>query len=606
MSKRALSLFNIVILSVLVAACSAPSSNSGGGSSSKPEAEYCSPTSPVPSGSSYVTISGTAQYRKRKILVNGTLSSSANLDLKSIRRAEVIVTNSAGARVFCTETSNTGTFSVVLPINSGTYTVSVNSRGSNSYVNASILSDPTNNIYYALAGTVASSSDSSIGLIAEVSGELLGGAFNIFDVIVRANDFLRERTSGCDTSFSGCAPFTVAPKVYAYWAKGLNPGTYVGTSSSLSFYLTGKSQLYILGGSNGNVNSADTDHFDDAVIAHEYGHFIDDRYVKSDSPGGSHNGNSVIDPRLAWGEGFADFFGSAVSGYGASDGNPVYADTSGNGDGTATSLIFYNIETHSAGYDDPPDANSGEGNFREFAIARALWDIADGSTTNASLPNTDTNDSGSSASTLVNQDNVFHQYWHVFTGSFKSSSRLFRNFGLFMQLLTPNPTNMTNYLATNLQKQKNDQSDYSGYLYVCGAGDTFNITPATSTGAIDTIEETSSNQWASNDFFRFAYSGGAATLTIEPTSATAVDLDIYVYRDGYKFGDSSTMVAIGNTTSSSDSASMNTSAGTYMVNINAAASTNCGSAGCAPKGAGVSQSYKLKLNGNYLCVDLAQ
>lgn len=93
--------------------------------------------------------------------------------------------------------------------------------------------------------------------------------------------------------------------------------------SPLSFYKPGERKLFILGGSNGNVDTADTDHFDNSIILHEYGHFLEDVYGKTDSPGGYHNGSSIIDPRLAWSEGFTNSF------QGAALGKNFYLDTAG-------------------------------------------------------------------------------------------------------------------------------------------------------------------------------------------------------------------------------------------------------------------------------------
>src|SRR5690606_13846811 len=109
----------------------------------------------------------------------------------------------------------------------------------------------------------------------------------------------------------------------------------------------------------------DTDHFDDSIILHEYGHFLEDVYSKTNSPGGVHTGETILDPRLAWGEGWANYFQAAVTG------NPVYRDTFGTSLGFSGVYFNENLES---GTSDTPN-NPGEGNFREFAITRALWDI---------------------------------------------------------------------------------------------------------------------------------------------------------------------------------------------------------------------------------------
>ncbi len=54
--------------------------------------------------------------------------------------------------------------------------------------------------------------------------------------------------------------------------------------------------------------------FSDGVILHEFGHFIQDNISLDHSQGGNHNG-SANDPRLAFSEGFATYFSSAVRWY---------------------------------------------------------------------------------------------------------------------------------------------------------------------------------------------------------------------------------------------------------------------------------------------------
>src|SRR5690606_1382677 len=128
----------------------------------------------------------------------------------------------------------------------------------------------------------------------------------VLDQIYLANDFLRRKANlACP---AGCATnFTTAAKIQIYWTKGVSPGAYYGAPTvPISFFTNISSGniyrgLYILGGIQGSV-CTDTDHFDRSVILHEYGHYLEAALGRSSSPGGSHDGNSVIDPRLAWSE----------------------------------------------------------------------------------------------------------------------------------------------------------------------------------------------------------------------------------------------------------------------------------------------------------------
>ena len=116
----------------------------------------------------------------------------------------------------------------------------------------------------------------------------------------------------------------------------------------------GNSNLWILGDEN-----SDTDEYDDHIIIHEWGHFFEDKFSRSDSIGGPHSAGDSLDIRVAFGEGF----GNALSAI-ATD-NPIYFDTAGQGQGTGW---FMDIE--SASHENP-------GWFSEASIQRILYDLYD-------------------------------------------------------------------------------------------------------------------------------------------------------------------------------------------------------------------------------------
>lgn len=78
------------------------------------------------------------------------------------------------------------------------------------------------------------------------------------------------------------------------------------------------SGIYILGDAD-----VDTDEFDKHVIIHEFGHYIESNFSRSDSIGGSHAGGEHLDLRLAFGEGFGNAFSAMASN------DPVYSDSKG-------------------------------------------------------------------------------------------------------------------------------------------------------------------------------------------------------------------------------------------------------------------------------------
>ena len=83
-----------------------------------------------------------------------------------------------------------------------------------------------------------------------------------------------------------------------------------------SFY--SGTQLYILGDAN-----SDTDEYDRSVILHEFGHYIEGQFSRSDSLGGDHGDGDKLDMRVAMSEGFANAFSGMMLD------DPNYRDASG-------------------------------------------------------------------------------------------------------------------------------------------------------------------------------------------------------------------------------------------------------------------------------------
>jgi len=124
----------------------------------------------------------------------------------------------------------------------------------------------------------------------------------------------------------------------------------IGTSS----YTSDNGEMWILGDAN-----SDTDEYDDHIIIHEWTHFFEDKFSRSDSIGGGHSAGDSLDIRVAFGEGFANGM-SAI----ATD-NPIYFDTSGYNQASG-----WNMNIESAPVENP-------GWFSEASIQRILYDLYD-------------------------------------------------------------------------------------------------------------------------------------------------------------------------------------------------------------------------------------
>ena len=123
-----------------------------------------------------------------------------------------------------------------------------------------------------------------------------------------------------------------------------------------SFYRGDIDSLFLLG-----KEGVDAEEFDDHVIVHEWGHYFEDSFSRSDSIGGAHTVGDLLDMRVAFGEGFA----TALSGI-ALD-NPTYCDTLWSGGGNLTG---FEIDIES-------EAGGTAGWFNESSVMKLIYDLWD-------------------------------------------------------------------------------------------------------------------------------------------------------------------------------------------------------------------------------------
>jgi len=232
----------------------------------------------------------------------------------------------------------------------------------------------TNDALYTLDGNAASSgaADSTRNLRAPTgfgatsyTGERAAAPFAILDTVFRAKELVLT-----------AAPGTVFPELRLFWSDQNRPTVNrfcpdtgdIGTSSYQVFgqndrdscNQTNSDGIYILGDFAGG--NGDTDEFDQSVIAHEFGHYIEDRFGRSDSIGGEHGNDLPLDLRVAFGEGW----GNAFSGMAL--GNSIYRDSQMG----VQSDFGFDLEADA-------DASDGatEGWFSEFSVGEILWDLFD-------------------------------------------------------------------------------------------------------------------------------------------------------------------------------------------------------------------------------------
>ncbi len=112
--------------------------------------------------------------------------------------------------------------------------------------------------------------------------------------------------------------------------------------------------LFLLGDA-----ATDTEEFDDHVILHEWGHYFEDNFSRSDSIGGPHAIGESLIPTLAFSEGWATAFAAI-----ALD-DPIYCDS-----GIVGSVSGFGLNTEEDGF-------GVAGWFNEFDITTLIYDLWD-------------------------------------------------------------------------------------------------------------------------------------------------------------------------------------------------------------------------------------
>ena len=315
---------------------------------------------------SMVTISGTLSYEFVNPAANCFGLDFNNIDTRPIRRATVQLLDSGGAVLDTTVASDSGgyTFANVDP------QIDVRVR-----VRAELLQagSPGWTLY------VRDNVDTSANPPPLTSRPIYVVQWPLFNTgAVDTVDADFTATTGWDgASYSGAraaAPFAILDTLYsgmqlilsadptatfnrldAYWSVN---NTLSGEQDidngdlPASFYTNGG--LYLLGDAN-----TDTEEFDDHVVVHEWGHYFEDNFSRSDSIGGAHAIGGTIDPRLAFGEGWA----TALAAMALDE--PQYCDT-----GAAGTSGGFGIDTESN--------NSGpQGYYNEMSVATLIYDLFD-------------------------------------------------------------------------------------------------------------------------------------------------------------------------------------------------------------------------------------
>jgi hypothetical protein len=183
------------------------------------------------------------------------------------------------------------------------------------------------------------------------SNPRVAAPFAILDTVYEAMQFLM--TADASVVFPALTMHWSPNNVATYGVNGV-PDTTTGELGT-SFFRSGPGGgIFILGDENN-----DTDEYDRHVIAHEWFHYFDLNFSRSDSLGGPHSQDDQLDMTVAFGEGIANAFSAMITS------NPVYTDTGGPQQSFGFDINIENSATTTPGW------------FNEFSVHEVVYDLFD-------------------------------------------------------------------------------------------------------------------------------------------------------------------------------------------------------------------------------------
>lgn len=472
-------------------------------------------------------------------------------------RQVIVEAIDAGSRTVLAsgETNGSGDYSLSVPSGRSLFIrakAQMLKQGSGASWNLAVRNNTNADALYVLDGTSASSGtvNSTRNLHAasgwgtsNYTGRRAAAPFAILDTAFEAKALILS-----------AVPSAALPALNFYWssenrpvvadpcpdidAGGIGTSFYVGENFTNDCFAPADlpAGIYLLGAFDDGAG--DTDEFDQHVIAHEFGHYYEDRFSRSDSIGGSHGLLDRLDPRVAFGEGWGNAFAGMVLN------DPAYRDSYG--------------VTQDSGFDLEGGFPAPQGWFSEMSVGEILWDVFD-----------DDAEPG---------DDValgFAPIHAVMTGAQVDTDALTSIFSFATALRSANPSSST-AIRDLLSAQGIAGTDAFASNEINAGGDELPIyrtitlgAPLTDVCSRSTAGSEDGNKLGNNRFLRFE-NGASRIVTIQATGVAtspavgvaATDPDIYVYRRGelVAAGDSS---AAGLETISQ----VSLSAGIYVIEV---------------------------------------
>ena len=317
----------------------------GGGNSAAPN-----PPAPVP-----VTLQGTVTFDLVPAVAGRGLDYTQTIERPA--RGVTVEVVRGGTVLVSTATDLVGHYSVTVAPNTD---VSLRVRaemlrvGSPSW-DFRVVDNVSSDALFTLAGAVFSTGTADLTRDLHAASGWTGSAytaarsaapFAILDVVY-----------DCVQVVLGAAPTTTFPPLQVKWSTSNVPVSGPGLGEIGSSRFVDGVGIELLGAAE-----QDTDEYDRHVIAHEWGHYLERSFSRSDSIGGAHSITDQVDMRVAFSEAWASTFAAIAMR------DPIYVDTFGAGQARNFS---FDLEQS------PNRRNPNSGWFNEEAVQSLLYDLYD-------------------------------------------------------------------------------------------------------------------------------------------------------------------------------------------------------------------------------------
>ncbi len=334
----------------------------------------------APTAVKSVTVSGRATYTDYDVSRNGIGYSTPSE--RPIRGAVVEVQSPPGTTLLTGNTSDNGEYAFAgVPENASVRVVVKAALGDTTTPNTKVIDNTNADKLYevdSLAATGTSNLTLNFNAASgwdgtRYSNPRAAGPFAILDVIYQAQQMVKAVDAA-----------VVFPPLDVHWSINNKPASnfapsvgdipgsfYVSRSTAKRFNI--KEGMYILGAAD-----VDTDEYDSHIIAHEWAHYFEAKFSRSDSPNGSHEITvDLLDPSLAFGEGY----GYAMAGMILND--PVVVNTSGPGQRSGADInLDLDVIPNNRLWRDPATGTTYpnvtlDGSYSEVSIHEILFDLFD-------------------------------------------------------------------------------------------------------------------------------------------------------------------------------------------------------------------------------------